>query len=86
MTIPPTTFDAAYETATAPWVIGEPQPAIVALERDGRVHGTVLDPGAGTGDNAIHLAKLGCDVLGIDLSPPAVERARANAEIGRAHV
>jgi SAM-dependent methyltransferase len=36
-----------------------------------------LEIGAGTGTNAIWLAERGFDVLGIDLSPLAVERARA---------
>ncbi len=30
-------FDDAYKTQTAPWVIGEPQPAIVDLERSGLI-------------------------------------------------
>ncbi|GAB3285696.1 class I SAM-dependent methyltransferase [Parasphingorhabdus pacifica] len=86
MTIPRETFDNAYENGTAPWVIGEPQPAIIDLERKGRIRGTVLDPGCGSGDNAIHLAEHGHDVLGIDFSPAAVERARANAVARNAHL
>lgn len=72
-------FDEAYASDTAPWVIGQPQPAIVALEGEGWVHGTVLDVGCGTGEHTIHLAALGYDVVGVDSSPHAVERARANA-------
>lgn len=77
--VPRTTFETAYQTGVPPWVIGEPQPAIVELAREGRISGAVLDPGCGNGDNAIHLAELGYDVLGIDFSPTAVEIARANA-------
>jgi hypothetical protein len=40
-------FDEAYLSRTAPWVIGEPQPAIVILERSGWIRGRVLDPGCG---------------------------------------
>jgi NADPH-dependent ferric siderophore reductase/SAM-dependent methyltransferase len=72
-------FDQAYESHTAPWVIGEPQPAVVALERGGWIRGTVLDPGCGTGEHTIHLTRLGYDVLGIDPSEHAIEQARANA-------
>ncbi|MFC4003090.1 class I SAM-dependent methyltransferase [Prauserella oleivorans] len=79
-TVPRETFDAAYEDATAGWVVGEPQPAIVALEREGYVHGSVLDAGCGTGEHTIHLARLGYDVLGIDFSERAVNLARRNAE------
>jgi SAM-dependent methyltransferase len=72
-------FDNAYKTRTAPWVIGEPQPAIVELERAGMVRGKVLDAGCGTGEHTILLTRLGYDVLGIDAAPTAIEQARANA-------
>lgn len=72
-------FDQAYTSRTAPWVIGEPQPAIVALERSGWICGSVLDAGCGTGEHTIHLARLGYEVLGIDASEHAIEQARANA-------
>lgn len=72
-------FDEAYESRTAPWVIGEPQPAIVELERAGRFGGRVLDVGCGAGEHTMLLTRLGYDVLGIDYSPPAIEMARENA-------
>lgn len=72
-------FDEAYTSRTAPWVIGEPQPVIVALERQGSVRGKVLDAGCGTGEHTIHLTALGYDVYGVDLSSQAIEQARANA-------
>lgn len=77
--IPLSTFDQAYENRTAPWVIGTPQPAVVALDEHGWIGGTVLDVGCGTGENAIHLAGRGHDVLGIDFSQLAVDAARENA-------
>ena len=72
-------FDDAYKTRTAPWVIGEPQPAIVELQRAGWIHSKVLDVGCGTGEHTILLTRLGYDVLGVDFAPQAVEQARANA-------
>lgn len=72
-------FDEFYRTSTPPWVIGEPQPAIIELERSGLIGGTVLDVGCGTGEHTILLTRLGYDVLGIDFAPEAVERARQNA-------
>ncbi len=72
-------FDDAYQTRTAPWVIGEPQPAIVELERTGVIRGRVLDAGCGAGEHTILLTRLGYNVLGIDFSPHAVEQARENA-------
>ena len=72
-------FDEAYRSRSAPWVIGEPQPAIVELQRAGWIHSKVLDVGCGTGEHTILLTRLGYDVLGIDFAPNAVEQARANA-------
>jgi len=72
-------FDEAYRSRSAPWVIGEPQPAIVELQRAGWIHSKVLDVGCGTGEHTILLTRLGYDVLGIDFAPHAVEQARANA-------
>lgn len=72
-------FNTAYQDGLPPWVIGMPQPAVVALQSAGLIRGEVLDPGCGTGEHTIHLTSLGYDVLGIDFSPNAVARARANA-------
>lgn len=72
-------FDEAYTSHTAPWVIGQPQPAIVTLERQGWIRGKVLDAGCGTGEHTIYLAVRGYDVCGLDLSSRAIEQARANA-------
>ncbi|MFE3445522.1 class I SAM-dependent methyltransferase [Nocardia sp. NPDC059180] len=72
-------WNTVYDNDTAPWVIGEPQPAIVELERAGGISGRVLDPGSGAGEHTILLTKLGYDVLGVDLSPSAVDYARRNA-------
>ncbi|MEU8898988.1 class I SAM-dependent methyltransferase [Nocardia sp. NPDC048505] len=79
MSTPVETWNAVYDNDSAPWVIGEPQPAIVALEQAGWIRGRVLDPGSGAGEHTILLTRLGYDVRGIDLSPSAVDYARRNA-------
>lgn len=81
-------YEHAYQTGALfegvvlermPWDIGGPQPVLVNLEKAGRVFGDVLDIGSGLGDNAIHLAKCGYRVTGMDIAPTAVEKARARA-------
>lgn len=57
-------------------MIGEPQPAIVEVERAGLIAGKVLDVGCGTGEHTILLTRLGYDVLGIDFAPHAIDQAR----------
>jgi SAM-dependent methyltransferase len=63
----------------APWDIGKPQPAFVRLAERGLLTGQVLDAGCGTGEQTLLAASAGADALGVDVSPLAVERARAKA-------
>lgn len=71
-------FDDAY-AGVPPWDIGAPQPAIVELAASTTLASPVLDVGCGSGDNAIHLATLGLDVVGVDESRRAIARARDKA-------
>src|SRR5882757_7965053 len=64
-TVRQSVFQDAYLRRSAPWVIGEPQPAIVELERAGLIGGSVLDVGCGSGEHTIHLARLGYDVFAV---------------------
>jgi SAM-dependent methyltransferase len=78
MTTP--SWDWAYgEGGQAPWDIGRPQPAFLRLTNDGLLGGRVLDAGCGTGEHTLLAASVGADALGVDLSPLAIERARAKA-------
>jgi SAM-dependent methyltransferase len=72
-------WDASYLDGPAPWDIGEPQPAIVRLAAEGAFSGSVLDAGCGTGENALHLASLGLEVLGVDVAATALSIAREKA-------
>jgi SAM-dependent methyltransferase len=72
-------WDASYLDGPAPWDIGEPQPAVLRLAGAGAFVGAVLDAGCGTGENALHIASLGLQVLGVDVARTAVSIARENA-------
>lgn len=78
MTTP--SWDDSYTGSTpAPWDIGRPQPAILRLAERGLLAGRVLDAGCGTGENTLLAASGGADAVGVDVSPRAIERARAKA-------
>ena len=80
-------FDSAYRGEVAelglgtrpPWSIGEPQPELAALIDRGEFHGDVLDVGCGEAAVSLRLAELGFTTVGLDLSPTAIELARAEA-------
>jgi SAM-dependent methyltransferase len=63
-----------------PWSIGEPQPEIRALIDAGKVHGDVLDAGCGEAATSMYLAERGFTTVGLDMSPTAIDLARAEAK------
>lgn len=74
-------WDARYASADLPWDTGEPDPHLVDCVESGRIQpGRALEVGCGTGTNAIWLAARGFEVHGVDISPRAIELARAKAE------
>jgi cyclopropane fatty-acyl-phospholipid synthase-like methyltransferase len=80
MTTPAAGWDSAYEAGSgAPWDIGRPQPAFLRLADGGLLRGRVLDAGCGSGEHALLAAARGADVVGVDVSPRAIERARRKA-------
>ena len=73
-------WEASYaRDRPAAWDIGRPQPAFVRLADKGLLTGLLLDAGCGTGENSLLAASRGADVVGIDLSPTAIARAREKA-------
>lgn len=74
-------WNSRYAAGDLPWDTGEPDERLVELVRRGDLApGRALEVGCGTGTNALWLAQQGFDVLGIDLSPLAIEKARAKAQ------
>ncbi|OBA61599.1 SAM-dependent methyltransferase [Mycobacterium sp. 1100029.7] len=80
-------FESAYrgesaqfgEGARPPWSIGAPQPELAALIEAGKFHGDILDVGCGEAAISLTLAERGATTVGLDLSPTAIELARAEA-------
>jgi cyclopropane fatty-acyl-phospholipid synthase-like methyltransferase len=70
------TFETFY-SGPAPWDIGKPQPAFVAVAD--RVTSPILDAGCGTGEHALFFAARGHRVTGIDFVEEAIRRARRKA-------
>ena len=63
-----------------PWDTGTPDLLLVDVIESGAIApGRTLEIGCGTGTNAIFLAQHGFDVLGVDISEVAVDKARARA-------
>jgi SAM-dependent methyltransferase len=85
--IPDFEFDSAYKGQVAqlglgakpPWSIGVPQPELTALIEQGKFHGDVLDVGCGEAAVSLYLAERGFTTVGLDLSPTAIDLARAEA-------
>jgi len=71
-------WNAHYAADELPWDTGEPEPALVQwLNQHTRARGRALEIGCGTGTNALWLAAHGYHVLGLDLAPLAIDKARA---------
>lgn len=78
------TMNAIYRDmplAQIPWNIEEPPRLLVAAVRNRAIAPCrMVDLGCGAGNYAVWLAEQGFEVTGLDISPVAVEHARALAE------
>ena len=78
--MPHPSWNDSYASGDLPWDTDTPDPMLVqTIESQTIALGRTLEVGCGTGTNAIYLAQHGLDVVGIDISPLAVEKARAKA-------
>lgn len=76
--MPHPSWNERYASGDLPWDTGQPEALLVDFVTSGGVKpARTLEIGAGTGTNAVWLAERGFDVLGVDVSPLAVEQARA---------
>lgn len=74
-------WDERWATRDTPWDLGAAAPPLARAVRSGLVAppARTLVPGCGAGHDARVFAAAGFDVTGLDISPLAVERARALA-------
>ncbi|MBI5511383.1 MAG: class I SAM-dependent methyltransferase [Deltaproteobacteria bacterium] len=71
-------WEDRYTTGDLPWDTGEPDLHLVEVVRARKLEGrTALEIGCGTGTNALWLAHQRFNVLGVDISPSAIDKARA---------
>lgn len=71
------TYDKYYQVEN---FFGEPYPELIAFFSEYPEKGKVLDLGCGQGRNAISLARLGYDVLGVDTSKVGIEQMNQVAQ------
>ncbi|MDR2170322.1 MAG: methyltransferase domain-containing protein [Planctomycetaceae bacterium] len=69
-------WEKEYESDKTPFDVNEPDLWVVELEKSGKLRGKIFDAGCGTGRTAIYLARLGYDIVGVDISNNAIERAK----------
>src|SRR5262245_19234876 len=80
-------WNARYAAGDRPWDTGIPDEHLVELVTAGAIAPSrTLEIGCGTGTNALWLAGRGFEVLGIDVAPLAIDRARAKASACRFEV
>jgi ubiquinone/menaquinone biosynthesis C-methylase UbiE len=76
-----------YPLSELGWELGKPRQILVEYVEEGVVKkGKALDICCGAGTNTVYLAEKGFDVTGIDISPTAVEYAKAKAAVARVNI
>jgi len=78
-------FRQAYKEGSTPWDIGKPDFNLVQTVTTLPIAPCrALEVGCGTGDNAVWLAQHGFDVVGVDASDIAIEKAHVKAAAANA--
>lgn len=78
----PTDWEDNYRRGETPWDKGAPHPGLVEFLKRTPVHGRVLVPGCGAGHDARALAATADEVVGLDIAPSAIARAKAQPAVG----
>lgn len=75
--VPRERFQEMYAASPPPWDIGRPQAKFAGAA--GRLSGSILDAGCGTGENALFFASRGHAVTGLDFLEAPIAAARRKA-------
>ena len=76
-------WEARYTEGDTPWDKGIPHPALCEWLAKHPLHGKVLVPGCGAGHDVRAISQNpGALVVGMDIAPSALERARAHSATG----
>lgn len=78
-----TDWNAAYSRHETPWEKGEPHPALVDfLAKNGPLSGEIFVPGCGCGHDVRAFSTPANHVVGVDLAPIAIRKAKAFQRVG----
>ena len=81
MTDQPPDWNQRYAEQNTPWDTGRPSSELERILHEQDIAPCrALELGCGTGTDAVFLAELGFDVTAVDISPLAIEQARAKAD------
>jgi methyl halide transferase len=72
-----TDWDNCYKEDNLPWNKNAPSPPLTEWVRRHEPKGRALVPGCGLGHDVVMLADAGVDVVGLDISTTAIDRAEA---------
>ncbi len=74
-------WDERYAQQNTPWDTGRPSSELQRILHEHEIPaGRALELGCGTGTNAVFLAQQGFEVTAVDISPLAIEQARAKVD------
>ncbi len=80
-----TDWEQHYEENHTPWDKGAPAPGLLLYLEQAPLTGKILVPGSGLGHDVRAIAEVGptAEVVGLDVSPSAVERASQRPSVGK---
>ena len=79
-----TEWEERYQRRETPWEKGAPHPALIDyLAENGPLQGEIFVPGCGSGQDARALVTAANHIVGVDLAPFAIKKAKARPPLAR---